>query len=312
MSGMRIPVCLSVIVGLALPRASVGEPVAPCTAGLAGETIIPLTNEFMNYCVSDFGWSDAWLIPARETYSRAVDVLSGDDAANFQYKKNGIPSAGKGWLTPGLDAGALSPRYHTGSPWQVFQPVSYTEGTTKAESVIRHPEDGIVIKITSEISGLRLSQRYDIQNVGTSLLEDLVFADYFNYHPNGTDAGNHFKGTIRYEDGRLITTGIDDGTLIADGMMWGQRMDDFHGVGIAAEVPGDPGPGDVITMIETQSYDGSAGPFGPNDAAGGLAWKLGDLGQGQSTSFTIFKAAPEPSTLGLLTLGSLVLLRRRR
>lgn len=305
---------------------------APCTVvdAFPAMGIIPLRNGVATYCVSDFGWSDAWFVgsaPAR--YDPRLDVLSGDDAPNLHFGiRGGAPSpvaSTFGWISPVMDGGFLTPIRLTGSPWEVMAGVAYTAGTTEAQSLLRHPL-GLELLITTMLDplGQLLTQSFRLTNVSDSTtFDDIVFADYFNFHPNGSDAANFRKGSVSYSPlGGIRITGPDDGTLIANGSMRGERVDDLHGtnftfVGV---------PDITIDMVQTVDYpDGlpdDAFSAGPGDVAGGLAWRLGSLGPDESTTFTIFKLAeplrapPLSEPAGLLLLGTAWLaqygLRRRR
>jgi hypothetical protein len=281
--------------------------VPPCTAGIAGENIIPIHTPDMTYCVSDYGWSDTWLIPASTVYDPAMDALSGDDAANLHFNIGGVPSAGNGWLSPGLDAGALMVSYATGSPWVVVVPVDWIgggpTGTSITQSVIHHPAFGIDIRITTSAFDTVMNQTYDIFNNGTFMLEDLVLADYFNYHPNGSTAGAATTGTVEYSAGTLSFTGGPGGGALSDATLFGAFIDSAHAVGT---------PGGVIAMTETMTLDGSAGQLGPGDVAGTLAWELGDLTPGSMVSFTLTKTIPEPASLYMLAFGAVLMAHRRR
>ena len=97
---------------LASNAAAVATP--PCTpaGAFAGMDIIPLSNGSATYCVSDYGWSDAWFVGTSPVaYNRRIDVLSGDDAPNLHFGIKGgeAPGAvsGFGWISPILDGGGL-------------------------------------------------------------------------------------------------------------------------------------------------------------------------------------------------------------
>ena len=296
--------------------------IAPCTpAGVfAGMDIIPLTNGSATYCVSDYGWSDAWFVgTAPAVYDPRFDVLSGDDAPNLHFGiRGGAPPgavSGFGWISPIMDGGALTPSLMTGSPWTVSTAVHFTAGTTTAESLVHHPE-GLDLLITTSLdpAGQQITQRFRLTNTTTATTFDrLRFADYFNFHPNGSAAENASKGSVSYNPASGITiTGPDDGTLIANGWMRGERVDDAHGISLPTQTI----PLPVLDMVQTDTYplftpiDTASGP---GDVAGGLAWDLGELAPGASVEFSIFKlaeplaSAPAPATALLLGAGLLLL-----
>jgi len=288
--------------------------------------IIPLSNGSATYCVSDYGWSDAWFVGTSPVgYNRRIDVLSGDDAPNLHFGiRGGAPPAavsGFGWISPILDGGVLAPSLLTGSPWTVTTAVHFTAGTTTASSLVHHPL-GLDLLITTSLNptGQEIEQRFRITNnttIGTTF-DGLRFADYFNFHPNGSDPGNASKGSVSYNPLSGITIiGPDDGTLIASGSMRGERVDDAHGISLPTQTI----PLPVLDMVQTDTYPGFT-PIdtlsGPGDVAGGLAWDLGELAPGASVEFSIFKlaapltAVPEPASALMLGGGLLILLASRR
>lgn len=274
--------------------------IAPCS-NVGGQTVLPLNSGSMTYCVGDYGWSDTWLVPALNQYDQNRDLLSGDDAGNLHYTRGGQQVPGTGWLSPILDRGTLAPNYPTGSPWTV-QTATHYVGVATAESTIRNPADDLRLTIRTNVTGDTMTQTY-ILSAGDFAIGNILLADYFNYHPNGSINPNNLKGTITYAAGTLTTTGIVDPSFLSDGKLSGQVLDTFHGVGPV---------GPVVNMVENIAYDGSVGPFGPADVAGALAWNLGALGAGQSVSFTLTKMlVPEPTTMSLLALAGILGLRRR-
>ena len=284
-----------------------GTAIAPASPPSAGDpqNVIPLVDGTMTYAVGSSGWSDTWLIPAVPVggdYNQAADVLSGDDAPNLHYnvQTGGGPiprGAGEsGWLTSSLDHGTLAP-IPVASAWNVLTQVAYTAGTFQAQSQMIQPADTLVATITTTIVGGVMTQTYMFQNLGANPITDVVFADYFNFHPNGSLPAGHALGTIVYDGGTLITTGGGLG-FISNGQMSGQVVDNAHTVG-------EPNP--VITEVQNNAYDMAVGPY-TGDAAGALAWDLPNLLPGQSTDFTIIKAVPEPASISLLGFGCAALL----
>ena len=293
----------------------------PCTpAGVLD--IIPLSNGSATYCVSDYGWSDAWFVGTSPgVYDPRLDVLSGDDAPNLHFGiKDGLApgaASGFGWISPIMDGGALSPALLTFSPWTVTTPVHFIAGTIAAESLVHHPL-GLDLLITTALdpTGQEISQRFRISNTTAETTFDrLRFADYFNFHPNGSDPANASKGSVSYNPSSGITiTGPDDGTLIANGSMRGERVDDAHGISLPTQTI----PLPVLDMVQTDTYPAFVPvdtASGPGDVAGGLAWDLGELALGASVEFSIFKLAeplapgtpvPAPASALLLAAGLLL------
>lgn len=310
---------LSLVVALVafpfLPISTAGAVATPpCTAPVAGlpgagMDIIPLANGIASYCVSDYGWSDTWFIGSSPAiYDPRFDVLSGDDAPNLHYGIDGsnrMATSGFGWISPIMDNGTLTPSFATGSPWTVTTPVHPIAPST-VQSLV-HNADGIDLQITTSLApaGQQITQTFTITNVRLAgSITDLLLADYFNFHPNGSTAADATKGTVSYDPLSGITiTGLLDGTFISDGTMRGERVDDEHGYHTAGFFGL---PIIVFDMVQTDTYNNApAGVGGSGDVAGGLAWELGDLAPGESASFSIYKMAPpltvpEPATLALL------------
>ncbi len=304
---------LPMIALLGLSSLAAAAVVAPCTLAPGVVDIVPLSNPTNTYCVSDYGWSDTWFVgSAPSIYDPRLDVFSGDDSPNLRFGiLGGEPVvSGFGWLSPIMDVGTLEPTVATGSVWEVVTPVHGVALNTVA-SELHHPL-GLNIMITTSLGVTgQITQGFLIENTSlVSTFTGLRFADYFNFHPNGSTRGNSMKGTISYDPlSGLTVTGLDDGTLIANGSMRGERSADAHGCSSP-----------VITwdMVQTNTYVApcpvSPLAIGPGDVAGGLAWDLSAaLAPGASVEFTIFKQAeplpsPEPSTL-ILFLSGLAFLR---
>src|SRR6185312_4907523 len=288
------------ITALAVTLASIhahAAAVQPCTPGAANENIIGVSNGVTTYCVSDFGWSDTWLLGTPRTYSQTVDLLSGDDAFNLYYNAPpGGTGAGSGWLSPSLDQGTLKAQIIP-SNWTVIQPVHAT-GPASAESVIGNA-DGLVITIdtTSVGSGVQLS--LTIVNTSISTITGLELADYFDFHPNGSDPPGNQDGTTSYQNGCIVTTGIPGPNFLANGFMCGVRTPDNHEVGF------DTGPTTVWNDVQNLSYLNNDGPIGPGATAGALEWNLGSLAPGAQVQFSVGKnniptdPIPEPGSIYL-------------
>jgi hypothetical protein len=272
-------------------------------------TIIPLSNGAATYCVSDYGWTDTWFVGSSPpVYDPTIDVLSGDDAPNLHFGIDGsdrIATSGLGWISPIMDAGTLSPTHATGSPWTVSTPVHYTSGMTTTESIVSHPL-GLDLLIVTMLDPVDqpITQTFTFTNTRPSgTITDMLFADYFNYHPNGSTFVDAHKGTVTYTAaGGIGITGPDDGTLIANGSMRGERVDDLHTISTFGGVP-DAVWDSVQFALYANPPDGTL--FGTGDVAGALAWELGSLDPGESTSFTIYKlAAPVPTPAAAWLFGS--------
>ena len=309
---------------LAAPLFAAG--LAPCTDGAAGEKIIPIRNSQTTYCSSDFGWSDTWFKGFQNVYNQQLDVFSGEDSFNLRW----TGMTGSGWLSPSMDAGTTVPN-NVGSPWSVFQAIDYiTPGDeTKTRSIITNPV-GLQATIETTLVGNLLTIRFLFQNTNTTgTIDNLVFSDYFNFHPNGSlHNGSTAQGTTAYLatcpanvgpcSGAIYTTGNTSlATFISNGFVYGQRAPDAHAVGYASSVPG--GGATLFAEMETGTFNGADGPVGPGDTAGALAYNLGSLAAGQTVDFTFYKGlaepvlTPEPASWAMMAagLGLVAALRHR-
>jgi hypothetical protein len=290
------------------------------------------------YCVSDWGSSDTWYPGFTPPfYDVLYDAFSGDDAVNLRYVIGGVLKSGSGWLPPILDAGYREPTYATGSAWAVTTGLFASGGGTQT-STITNPSGNLDITITTGTIGLTtIYQDYTITNGGASLVTGMRFADYFDYHPNGTSNGGYLDATVRFGGvaGMIVTGHPAAGDYISPGQMCFAAVGDT-GCSIipSAWNIGDVQPtappsgvrlGSPIKNAEADIYNGVF-LAGEGDYAGTLAYDLPDLAPGQSTSIRVLKgsvlplepvpesgSAPEPGTL-VLCGGALIVagsLRRR-
>ena len=278
--------------------------VLPCTAGAAGENIIPVGNGQTTYCVSDFGWSDSWFLGSPATHNPALDMFSGDDAFNLKYTTATGGGAGLGWLSPSLDKDTLFAQPVV-SRYSVVTTVHYT-GANSAESVIANP-DGLQITIDTTASGPGVLLGLTIKNTSSSTISGLQLADYFNFHPNGSVFPNYQAGTTYYSNGCIFTTVAPALPVLSNGKMCGSAVPNNFDVGAI-----------VWLDVQNGTYNNFAGSVGPGDHSGALEWNLGNLGSGASISFFVNKndatavsaaggSAPEPASLALMFLGSAAL-----
>jgi hypothetical protein len=289
----------------AMASAAFGSSITPpCTAGAANENVLPVQNANLTYCVSDYGWSDAWFVGNPLVYTPTLDLLSGDDALNLNYLApvGGIGS-GTGWISPSLDQGTLVAQ-PVPSRWTVITPLHYT-GASSVESTIGNP-DGLRMTINTSAIGTGVQLTLFITNGSTSPIDGLQLADYFNFHPNGTV--NNLDGTTSVRNGCIVTTGFQNTTLLTDGYMCGLTQPTSFEVGSAS------GANPVWMDVQNISYLDFMGPVGPGDTAGALEWDLGNLAAGQTVVFAVGKdliptppdSAPEPASVWLAA-GALVL-----
>ena len=279
------------------------------------------------YCVSDFGISNTYYYaganggpPFPAVYTPSADLFSGDDAVNLQFKVSGTPRGGSGWLSPYLDAGSLAPAgYATGSAWSVVSPVHYVTAnqTNLVSSTIQLVTLGSVLRVTIDTriaSSGSVTQIYTLQNTGTTAITDLVFADYFNFHPNGSEAAASQLGTTRFANNRIYTSGDhSDPGLIVDGNMrlinaatGATLTPSAHDVGCAdiLLLALECGTGAAtITRVENGGFNNAVAPAGPGDYGGALAYLMGGLAVGQSVQIGVVKEVPEPARGWLLLAG---------
>lgn len=300
----------------------------------ATPSVLAVNNALGAYCVSDYGWSNTWYStgvnntnPIPSSYDQALDLFSGDDAVNLRFgiqEGTEVPTivSGNGWLTPTLDAGALFPFYPTGSLWQVIDPVSYTTpgDETATQSKIRLPLVGlgnVDVTINTKIfDDGKVQQLYTIQNNADVNLVDILFTDYFNFHPNGSLVAETKEGTTAIGSEGVTTTGnsnlpsfIGNGNMVLIDGAGNPLTPSTFDIGCADVLGIDLdclGVGPTIPRVEAGSYNGVSGPLGPGDYAAALAYGIGFLAPEESFTIGVMKrVVSEPGTLGLLGLGLL-------
>ena len=66
--------------------AVVTQPCGPPASSVVTTNLGPINGGSSTYCVSGFGWTDAWFPTTQPTaYNGNLDVLSGDDAPGLSY-----------------------------------------------------------------------------------------------------------------------------------------------------------------------------------------------------------------------------------
>jgi len=298
--------------------------VAPCTDGSAGELIIALRNSRTTYCTSAFGWSDTWFRGSQATYNQQADVFSGEDSFNLRW----TGMTGAGWLSPSMDNGTTVPNL-IGSQWGILTDIAYTVVGQQNQTFSRIGHaNGLQIDITTTLTNALLDINFVIRNTSTTnTVSNLVLSDYFNFHPNGSLHSNQStrQGTTRYLancpahigtcNGVIYTTGNQSlSTFVSQGFVYGQRAPDAYATGYASGMP--TGQQALFTQMANGVFNNQAGPVGPADSAGALAYNLGNLAPGQQTAFTFYKGldvpTPEPAAWVMMSLGLILLILRAR
>lgn len=298
------------LLSLTLPALVSGASIGPCAGGVAKEGVLAISSSTTTYCVSDYGWTDTWLVGSgpQNQYLDSLDVFSGDAAAFVHYRANGGAGAGNGFLTPSLDQGSFIPQPER-SNWTVANSISYLGmGASVARSTLLQTVDNLVIEITTSIVNSQVTQVYKVTNAGPSMISAFQMGYYFNFHPNGTfstDSADQGVTTYNASTGAIEVAG-DPGRddFLENGRMSGDAPVSHYAVGIVSN---------VLDMARNNTLDDGAISSGRGDTAGALQWNLGDIAAGESRTVTItnrlvrgggFEDVPEPSQWVMLVSGA--------
>jgi hypothetical protein len=242
--------------------------------------------------------------------------LSGDDALNVQYDNmNGGGTTN--WVSPSLDGGTLNPQ-PVASDWSVVTALHYTTAADNQTSSTVEDSKGLELQIVSTLSGSNVNLALTFTNYTGADITNLLLADYFNFHPNGSTTGFN-KGTTSYgatcaplTADCITTVGQPGGDFLFNASMGGSAVSTYHTVGSVSTVVGEVSNNNLAGNGGTNAYDGASGPVGPGDNAGALAWNLGTLRDDASETFDIGKDVPEPGAWYLVAGAVLALAGRRR
>jgi hypothetical protein len=308
-------------------------PTPPC--GPTGSPLTinmgPINGGSSTYCVSGYGWTDAWFPTTQPTiYNGNLDVLSGDDAPGLSYTLNGhtVPTPGTSnifnFLSPFLDGGTLTAQ-NIGTT-AILAPFPTGALTNPQSSTVSLAE--VQIGITTTVNpDNSVTQTFTFTNESpTATVTGLTFSDYFNAHPDGSNNTTEAACGITSFDPvtgtatTLATTSAGCTPVVPEltmsGALQGQsvtipNMWDVGDVGQVTCTPNPPNPptctttpgvlADIAAFVAgTGTLNDATGPIGPGDTGAYLVWDLGDLGPDDSTTFTITKnmvALPPPPPL---------------
>lgn len=293
-------------------RAAVVQPCASgATGGTGGITILPINGGNQTYCQTAYGWSDTWFATSQPAaYDQHLDVLSGDNAPALIYR-TATEEIGSGnqynIISPWLDGGSLNAQY-LGSDWEVVNDI-VVNGNQGTSTITLNGLDA-TITTTVGLSGVTEAFRF-VNNTADDIVE-LVFSDYFNFHPNGSDPGDIDCPSTSYNagTGMVTTTGANSlgcAALVPQGVMWGSMLPTTWDLGLATG---------VLLNMSNNTFNQALGPV-QGDGAAVLVWNLGRLNKGESVEFTIHKdtvvpeAIPAPGSIALLSIGLVGLWKRR-
>jgi hypothetical protein len=305
-------------------------PTPPCAPSTTPTVNLnPINGGNSTYCVTGFGWTDAWFPTTQPTaYNGNLDVLSGDDAPGLSYTLSTSPSQKVGtgnifsFLSPVLDGGTLNAQNIGGGATLIGDLNPGMMFTNQASSTISVAEVQIGITTTVHPDN-SVTQAFTFTNTSPiATVMGLTFNDYFNFHPDGSNSTTQAAcGITSFNPvtGTVTTVGATTGgcgPLVADGSMQGSMLPttwDLGNVGsVTCTTPTTctTTPG-VLADIVAGTFNMATGPTGPGDTGADLVWDLPNLAPGASETFTITKNSnslppgpplltPEPGSLALL------------
>lgn len=283
--------------------------VQPCVTNAAAPganqiSVLPINGGGQTYCQSAFGWSDTWFATSQPaSYNQHLDVLSGDNAPDLVYFKraangeriktgSGNPS---NLISPWLDGGTLNSQF-IGSNWTVVNDISVIGNVGTSKITL----GGLDLEITTTVGANGITEKFKFTNNTQDDIEQLLFSDYYNFHPNGSLNGDVGCATTTYDPntGTVSTNGkvgCGGGQIVSNGTMSGSFLPTTWDLGLSTA---------VLADMAAETFNNALGPF-VGDGAADLVWDLKGLAIGASTEFTINKnfRTPEPASLALLLAG---------
>ena len=230
---------------IGLSAAASAAVVQPCASGATGGphaiTVKPILGPSaaksggQTYCQSAYGWTDTWF-PTQQpkTFNIGLDVFSGDDAPSVSYttQKGAVVGSGNryNFIGPWLDGGTRGASF-IGSNWQVTSDIAVKDD--EATSSLLLPVaggaagDGLALTITTTVAKTGVTEKFVFTNKTGASIEDLLFDDYFNFHPDGSLSGGAKCGITKFNKatGAALITGTNSSpfctALVSSGSLTG-------------------------------------------------------------------------------------------
>jgi hypothetical protein len=322
------------LIGLCLPASAAADaPCAPIT-GRNAITVLPILGPSpaksggQTYCQSAYGWTNSWFPTGQpKDFNLRLDVFSGDDAPSVSYTtmKDAVVGSGNkyNFIGPWLDGGGRTASF-IGTNWKVTSDIAVkdNQGTSALLLPVTGgaPGDGLALQIQTTVAKTGVTQKFVFTNKTGASIKDLLFDDYFNFHPDGSLSGGAKCGVTTFSKltATATITGTNKGESCTEIVSSGSLVGSINGK-TAMPVKWDLGLATtVLNDISMGKYNMGTGPF-MGDGAIDMVWNLGEVGVEGEASISItksFSPVPEPSSFtllgaGVLGLGLLGLMRRR-
>lgn len=320
--GLRSPVSAAVVQpcssnAASAPRNAITvKPIlGPSAARSGGQT----------YCQSAYGWTDTWFPTVQpKNFTISLDAFSGDDAPSVSYTSQNGTVVGSGnkynFIGPWLDGGARTAQF-IGTSWTVTSDIAVKDNTATSSLLLPVAGGaagaGLALTITTTVAKTGVTEKFAFTNNTGSSIEDLLFDDYFNFHPDGSLAGGIKCGTTTFNKatGKATITGTNEGPFCTKLVSSGSLSGSINGKAAKPQKWDLGAATAVLTDISKGMYNMSTGPY-MGDGAVDLLWNLGTVAVLGETTISItksFSPVPEPPSLALLAAGvvGFEFLRRR-